>query len=341
MAAIFDIIPIMTASGTKVRAILAAQFAITAAIFSPHAAQAQLFGQKAYYADPALYLTAGSQSSVSMSVEELRKKTGVAAGADADVLVPALFNWLSSSFTASAEGGLLIGKTTADGLLQSRSLSGCHDWALLFSSVARKLGYPSLIADAAGIKWARKYKGKGGFSGHVLAEVYVGGSWVLVDAVSGRYIKDYDPQNLVIPLRVGGETEGLYVLFKGLDPESYGIVSNEQLQGKMKTFAKKLPGLTLIYPEYTVSYSRPEGGGIPSVSEEDAAGECRQAPCRRHPCKGVVVQAGEWDLLVEKQDGTYYAHHYPRGYIFSKEESKVRDFLTLKEVNDYITSLAK
>lgn len=70
-----------------------------------------------------------------------------------------------------------------------------------------------------------------------------------------------------------------------------------------------------------------------------AAGACRQTPCLRHPCNGVVVQAGEWDLLGEKKDGAYYVHHYPYSFIFLEKETKALKFGTLKAVNDYLAGL--
>lgn len=312
-------------------------------------AGAQMFGVKPDYNNPALYLNPGPQSGISMSADALRSEIGVSTCANAEELVPAIYKWMAGGFSASAAGGTLIGKTTADGLLKGRYLSGCHDWALLFSSVLRKLGYPALMADAAGIKWAREYAGSGDFSGHVLAEAYIEGRWMLIDATSGRYVRNYDPYNPVLPLRVGGEDAGLYVMFKGLDPQSYGIAGNYELREKMKAFALRLPGLALKYPAYTVTYSQVPGpdvvqgapgqAPVPRLSEQDVTGDCRQPPCRNHPCKGTVVQAGSWDLLVEKADGAYFAHHYPRGYIFGKPETKELKFSTLKELNDYLGSL--
>jgi hypothetical protein len=311
-------------------------------------ARAQLFGAQPDYSNPALYLAPGPQSEVSMPAAALRAEIGVSTSADAEELVPAVYKWLVTGFSSDAAGGALVGKTTADGLLKSRYLSGCHDWALLFSSVARKLGYPALMADTAGIKWAREYNGGESFSGHALAEIYMEGRWMLVDATTGRYVRDYDPRNPVIPLRVGDENAGLYVIFKGVDPQSYGITGNGELVKSMQKLASLLPGLKLKYPAYVVSYSQVPAQeavrGAPDLAasqlrEQDVDGACRQSPCKGHPCKGVVAQAGDWDILVEKADGVYYAHHYPRMYIFEKPETKTLKFSTLKEVNAYLTSL--
>jgi len=305
----------------------------------PSGAAAQLYGDGPNYGAPALYLKAGPQSSVPLTVAALRQEIGLSSAPAAGELVPAVFRWLSSGFGASAEGGRLIGKTTVAGLLKSRKLSGCHDWALVFSGVLRKLGYPALMADAAGIKWAREHKKGGSFSGHVFVEAFLDGRWMLIDAASGRYVRDYDPSNPVIPVAVGGETEGLYVMFKGLDPRSYGINSHEALRAKMEDFAARLPRLKLRYPDYKVTNPPRQGPAVTELREEDVTGACRQAPCSSHPCNGTVVQAGDWDLLVEKKDGAYHAHHYPYGHIFNQPEVRTEKFDTLKAVNAYISAL--
>lgn len=234
-------------------------------------ATGQLFGESPDYDTPALYLVPGPQSAISMSAAALRAEIGVSTAANAEELVPAVYRWLTG-FGAGAAGGALIGKTTADGLLKDRHLSGCHDWALLFSSVLRRLGYPALMADAAGIKWARGYDGKGGFAGHVFAEAYLEGRWMLIDANTGRYVRNYDPRNPVIPLRVGGETAGLYVMFKGADPLSYGITGNNDLVEKMKLFAARLPELRLKYPAYIVTYSQVPGQDAVQVPSDGPTG---------------------------------------------------------------------
>jgi len=233
-------------------------------------ARAQLFGESPDYDNPALYLAPGPQSGISLSAAALRAEIGVSTAANAEELVPAVYRWLTG-FKAGAAGGALIGKTTADGLLKGRYLSGCHDWALLFSSVLRRLGYPALMADAAGIKWARGYDG-GGFSGHVFAEAYLEGRWMLIDANTGRYVRNYDPRNPVIPLRVGGEAAGLYVMFKGVDPLSYGIAGSGDLNEKMKLFAARLPGLRLKYPAYTVTYSLVPGQDAVQAAPDESPG---------------------------------------------------------------------
>lgn len=226
--------------------------ALLAVLLFPAAASAQFYGEAPRYDSPALYLKPGPQSAVSMTPPQLRASLGISTAASAEQAMGAVFNWLSADFRASAAGGVLIGRTTADGLIKSRELSGCHDWALLFSAVMRRLGYPALMADAAGIKWARGYRSGGAMSGHVFAEVYADGGWLLVDPASGRYVKDYDPRNPVIPMEVGPESDGLYVMFKGADPKSYGITGNKVLTGKMRELAARLPGVKLNYPSYKV-----------------------------------------------------------------------------------------
>lgn len=303
----------------------------------PAAAAAQLYGEAPDYKRPELYLKPGPQSAVDTAPGVLREEIGVSSSAAAGELVPAVFNWLAGGFKATAEGGRLIGKTTAAGLMKERRLSGCHDWALVFSAVLRRLGYPAIMADAAGIEWARGYKPGGTFSGHVFVEAYIGGRWTLIDSASGRYVTDYDPSNPVIPMAIGGETAGYYVMFKGTDPAVYGITTDGELGLKMKDFAARLPGLKLSYPEYEIKAPRSRA---PRLGGAELAAPCQQEPCRSHPCRGVVLQAGGWDLLAEKKDGAYLVHHYRYGAIFRVPEERTESFSSLEALNAYLLGLS-
>jgi hypothetical protein len=109
------------------------------------------------------------------------------------------------------------------------------------------------MADAAGLQWAEDFRsGKTqAFSGHVFGEFFVDGAWIVVDCTSGQFATGYDHGNRVIPATNPMEPKGYYVMFKGIDPQSYGVTSAQVLNERMRQFAEKLPGMTLNTPSYT------------------------------------------------------------------------------------------
>ena len=205
------------------------------------------------YGNPDLYLASGSQSKLNERYFNEINEQIVIEGNDVKG-VGTIFGWKQSYFDTYSAGGRFIGKITVNQIMEKKALSGCHDHGLVLVSILRKYGFPAIMVDAAGIQWALDYSGgkREGFSGHVFAEVYVKDRWILIDSTSGRYIENYDPDNPVIPITNSVEGKGYFALFKGLDPEGYGINSNEELTGYLEAFAKEIKSIKTHAPPYKI-----------------------------------------------------------------------------------------
>jgi hypothetical protein len=212
-----------------------------------------LAGHSIDYSNPDLYLKSGNQSE--LNLQNLLQIQGQVPIANHDLsAIAAIFKWKNSSFKSYAAGGVNVGKMTANQLMETKQLSGCHDHGLLLVSVLRKFGFPAVMVDAAGVQWALNYN-KGivkGFSGHIFVEIYSGNKWILVNSTSGEYTAEYNPADPVIPMKNPDEKIGYYVLFKGLDPEDYGITNIDKLNGYMKSFAEKIYSVDLTAPSYKI-----------------------------------------------------------------------------------------
>lgn len=203
------------------------------------------------YANPARYLQPGTQSrlteqnlavvrsEVSPAGDELRR-AGVAG------------EWLRTAFRVEPAGGTTIGKTDVDTLIETRVLTGCHDSALVLSTVLRSFAIPAIMVDTASVQWAEDFNaGKAvGDSGHVFVEAFVDGRWVVIECGAGIYASDYDPANPLIVAPSMPDAKGYYVLAKGPDPAGYGVTSGSALHERFVAFAKSLPSLQLRPPSY-------------------------------------------------------------------------------------------
>lgn len=79
---------------------------------------------------------------------------------------------------------------------------GCSDYAILFATFARQLGYPTTILATAEFNWFSRFKGgdnKRHF-GHYFCECFYNGKWVLVDPASRKLDLNYNPNKKVINL---------------------------------------------------------------------------------------------------------------------------------------------
>ncbi|SHJ31687.1 transglutaminase domain-containing protein [Desulfofundulus thermosubterraneus] len=147
--------------------------------------------------------------------------------------IKTILNWKNKNFHTVPAGGKYVGKITVNEIIQKKQLSGCHDHALLVGSILRKYGFPVVMVDATGIQFSLDYPKKTkSFSGHVFLEVYIDDKWILLDPTSGKYITNYNPFNPIIPIKLGQEYKGYYVMLKGLDPDDYGINNIQQLINK-------------------------------------------------------------------------------------------------------------
>ena len=201
------------------------------------------------YGQPEKYLAQGEQTRLSNPaiINALRGKAPSLAH------LGEIYFWIKREFTTWTAGGATIGVATTDQLMTERRLGGCHDWGLVYTSIARELGYPTVMIDAAGIAWAKRFRNgeKGGYAGHVFVEVFVGGKWVLIDSTNNWYVEtSYDPVNAIVPLNMGNEKEGMFVMRKGVDTRGYGIRSNSELTRLMEDSARTLKIESLVYPPY-------------------------------------------------------------------------------------------
>ncbi len=206
------------------------------------------------YCHPEAYLAQGSQSVISdpSVLANLRAET---AGVSQ---LEAIYQWLHRTFEAYSAGGKTIGVVTVDQLLQERRLGGCHDFALVYAAVARELGYPAVMMRTDSLAWIKRFQEGDGqmHVGHVFVEVFLEGSWLLIDSTNGWFVEEgYDPADPVIPLKgnfgnINDEIYGLYVECKGVDIWDFGIYSQAESTQAMDDLAQQLNLDTISYPEY-------------------------------------------------------------------------------------------
>lgn len=225
------------------------------------------------YTQPDKYRTQGAQTRLTdpTIVQPLRRATPSIAQ------LGEIYFWIKQGFSTWSAGGKTIGAVTVDQLLAERRLGGCHDWALVFTALARELGYPVVMVDTASINWAQDFLSgkKGPYTGHVFVEVFVGGRWVLVDPTNNWYVdQGYDPSNDIIPLKgnIAGsnaESLGFYVMSKGVDTWSYGIRSAAELNRRMEETAKTTRAMKIEvreYPAYNFQRFQPGPSAIPGAT---------------------------------------------------------------------------
>jgi hypothetical protein len=147
-------------------------------------------------------------------------------------------------------------RRTASELLKARTLSGCNDWGILFTTLARACGLPAIYVKAIKKSWARRWMEgdeSGKHLGHVFIEVYVNKKWILVDSTTGFYYTKYKPSEPNLP-------RGHYAYSKSKDPWDIGAKSMYIVNKTLENIAEYLDGRKLVEPRY------PRGFLIPTVA---------------------------------------------------------------------------
>ncbi len=112
-------------------------------------------------------------------------------------------------------------RRTAQEIWESGLCTGCTDWAILFATFARQLGYPTTFLTTAQDLWFNKLKNNESINnhiGHSFCECFYKGKWVLVDPTFMKIEEEYNPSKLELSYNVGGSNT--YIpYFRGLDLE--------------------------------------------------------------------------------------------------------------------------
>lgn len=191
------------------------------------------------YDDPDQYLIPGEQSDLqdSFFVEVMEALDPLPAGRQGLLLV---CRWVNENFSFQNAGGGMVGIPTVNDLFESRTFYGCHSAALLISSILRSYGHPVVMIETAGVQWAHAYHAGNtqSFLGHVMSEVFIDSSWILLDN-NCSFVADYDPLNPFIPTQDWNPND-YFVYAKGLDTWDYACGDAEFTHNMMVDFAENV-----------------------------------------------------------------------------------------------------
>jgi hypothetical protein len=217
------------------------------------------------YSSPNKYLTCGEQSKLnSENIKFIKENIAIEKNDYIGIVKILMFK--QKYFTIEGDGGADIGKATINDLIRNKKLSGCHDHALITAGILRLFGYPVIMVDCADIEWVDKFKNHqvSNFVGHVLLEVYLNDKWILLDPTGGFFSTIYDHDNPVIKTQIQNSSASLYVMFKGLDTNEYGIYENKELQDNLKLFSNNINTIrhdgNVYYYTYYMDYYRENSG---------------------------------------------------------------------------------
>ena len=108
---------------------------------------------------------------------------------------------------------------TAKEIWESKYSTGCTDYALVFATLARQLGFPTTLLHTAEFNWIKNLKsGKEckSHSGHSFCECFYNNRWVLVDPAGDKIVYSYNPNKIELDYTINGNNTFI-PYFRGLD----------------------------------------------------------------------------------------------------------------------------
>ena len=110
--------------------------------------------------------------------------------------IESLFHWINHIIKFSKDGVFVINnkfQRTAQEIWESGFAVGCSDYAILFATFARQLGWSTTILATAEINWLKDLHGgkNSRHSGHYFCECFYDKKWVLVDPTCKKIQKEY------------------------------------------------------------------------------------------------------------------------------------------------------
>jgi hypothetical protein len=122
-------------------------------------------------------------------------------------------------------------------LIRDKSYTGCASHSVVFGTVCRAKGIPTVWVKAADNAWIADYQKLQDrityYTGYTYLECFVDNAWRLVDAYSGMLYDRYDPQNPHLPAQ-------RYAYAKGADP--YALVLDTKYELWRKDLQRTFTG---------------------------------------------------------------------------------------------------
>ncbi len=161
------------------------------------------------YSNPKAYLFLNDKMG---SRDRIMKAAETIEGSTPEKKLLAIYRWIESKVSYKAD--YYNEWRTFDQMLDDGAYGGCANYSVLFGSLARACGIPTVWVKTLDADWIRGFRTKGtegSWNGHVFLEIFIHDRWMLLDDTQLVLYEDYDPKTRIMP-------GNRYAYDKGGDP---------------------------------------------------------------------------------------------------------------------------
>lgn len=183
--------------------------------------------QRINYARPQDYLVLNESLGAKQRIEKLAAT--LKSGTEEQTLV-AIGRWIQANLKYDDKAAYAW--RNFDTALDTKICGSCADHAVVFASLARGCGIPTVFVKSMDADWIHEFRttgSSGSWRGHVFLEVHLAGRWQLLDAQALQLYQDYDPAMRILP-------GNRFAYDKGADPREL-ILSLDWERWKAQTSA--------------------------------------------------------------------------------------------------------
>lgn len=126
-------------------------------------------------------------------------------------VIESLYNWIATHVKIGNKefNNKFKFRRTAVEIWDSKTATGCTDYATLFATFARQIGIPTTILHTAEENWIKRLQQNQDYNlhyGHSFCECFYNGKWILVDPTCRKIEWEYNPERLQLSYKVGGNS---------------------------------------------------------------------------------------------------------------------------------------
>ncbi len=165
------------------------------------------------------FLESGTQTEPNLRIKKIAES--IEGNNNTTIPIIRIIAWIKENLEYKRINEIKFRRTACD-IIESKFYSGCSDFALLFETIARKKGIPTIHVQTAKKKFVEDLRESKsiGVRGHHFCECFVDNKWILVDPLGEGILRDYDNSDLNL-----GQ---YYVFAKSTDIFETGITNIEE-----------------------------------------------------------------------------------------------------------------
>ena len=158
------------------------------------------FFKNADYSNPSVYLKQGEQTKFIFNETELKSFKQEIGEIKFDKDLFKIISYIGFKKNYSSNINVEKFTRTAKEIFSSGHYTGCTDYALVFETIARQLGIPTIHVQLADLDWIEELNSgiKNGVRGHHVCECYINNKWVCVDVAENKINGIYEKEFLTV-----------------------------------------------------------------------------------------------------------------------------------------------